>query len=99
MIDPAISEHGYGFRPGRRAHDTVKAAQAHVQSGRRVVVDVELKKFFDRVNPDILIDRLLKRIKDGGVIGLIRAHLSSAIMEGGVLLERSASEQIVVNSL
>ena len=65
MIDPTFSEHSYGFRPGRRAHDTVKAAQAHVQSGPRVVVDVDLVKFFDRVNPDILIDHLHKRTKTG----------------------------------
>jgi RNA-directed DNA polymerase len=64
LIDPTFSEHSYGFRPGRRAHDAVKAAQAYVQSGRRVVVDVDLEKFFDRVNHDILIDRLQKRFID-----------------------------------
>lgn len=88
ILDPTFSEHSYGFRPGRRAHDAVKAAQAYVQSGRRVVVDVDLEKFFDRVNHDILIDRLQKRLNDAGVIRLIRAYLNSAIMEGGVVLER-----------
>ena len=58
LLDPTFSEHSYGFRPGRRAHDAVLAAPAYVQSGRRVVVDVDLEKFFDRVNHDILIDRL-----------------------------------------
>src|SRR5690606_32338627 len=53
MLDPTFSEHSYGFRPGRRAHDAVLAAQAFVQPGRRVVVDVDLEKFFDRVNHDI----------------------------------------------
>src|SRR5690606_14900953 len=52
LIDPTFSEHSYGFRPGRRAHDAVKAARAYVQSGKRVVVDVDLAKFFDRVNHD-----------------------------------------------
>ena len=70
ILDPEFSEHSYGFRPGRRAQGAVLAAQAHVQSGRRVVVDVDLEKFFDRVNHDILIDRLSKRIEDAGVIRL-----------------------------
>ena len=87
-IDPTFSPHSYGFRPGRSAHQAVKAAKAHVQSGRRVVVDVDLEKFFDRVNHDILIDRLQKRIKDAGVIRLIRAYLNSGIMEGGVVQSR-----------
>lgn len=78
LIDPTFSEHSYGFRPGRRAHDAVKAAQTYVQSGRRVVVDVDLEKFFDRVNHDILMDRLQKRINDVGVIRLIRAYLNSS---------------------
>ena len=86
--DPTFSEHSYGFRPGRRAHDAVRAAQSYVQSGRRVVVDVDLEKFFDRVNHDILIDRLQKRIGDAGVIRLIRAYLNSGIMRDGVVVER-----------
>lgn len=87
-IDPTFSEHSYGFRPGRRAHDAVKAAQSYVQSGRRVVVDVDLEKFFDRVNHDILIERLQRRIDDAGVIRLIRAYLNSGIMNDGVLQHR-----------
>jgi len=55
ILDPTFSEHSYGFRPGRRAHDAVLAAQKYVQSGRKVVVDVDLEKFFDRVNHDILL--------------------------------------------
>ena len=88
ILDPTFSEHSYGFRPGRRAHDAVLAAQSHVQSGLRVVVDVDLEKFFDRVNHDILIDRLQKRLGDAGVIGLIRAYLNSGIMDGGVVQQR-----------
>jgi RNA-directed DNA polymerase len=88
LIDPTFSEHSHGFRPGRRAHDAVKAARAYVQSGKRVVVDVDLAKFFDRVNHDILIDRLKRRIDDAGMIRLIRAYLNAGIMDGGVVVER-----------
>ena len=88
ILDPSFSEHSYGFRPGRRAHDAVFAAQSYVQSGRRVVVDVDLEKFFDRVNHDILIDRFQKRVGDAGIIRLIRAYLNSGIMTGGVVQER-----------
>jgi RNA-directed DNA polymerase len=87
-IDPTFSQHSYGFRPGRSAHQAVKAAKAHVQSGRRIVVDVDLEKFFDRVNHDILMDRLQRRIEDAGVIGLIRAYLNSGIMDAGVIQQR-----------
>jgi RNA-directed DNA polymerase len=69
ILDPTFSEHSYGFRPGRSAHDAVLAAQSYVQSGRRIVVDVDLEKFFDRVDHDILIDRLQKRIGDTGSSG------------------------------
>jgi RNA-directed DNA polymerase len=88
LIDPTFSKHSHGFRPGRRAHDAVKAARGYVQSGKRVVVDVDLAKFFDRVNHDILIDRLKKRIDDAGVIRLIRAYLNAGIMDSGVVNER-----------
>lgn len=88
LIDKSLSEHSHGFRPGRRATDAVKAARAYVQSGKRVVVDVDLAKFFDRVNHDILIDRLQKRIEDAGVIRLVRAYLNAGIMDGGVVSER-----------
>ena len=88
LIDPTFSQHSHGFRPGRRAHHAVKAARAYVQSGKRVVVDVDLSKFFDRVNHDILMDRLRRRIDDAGVIRLIRAYLNAGIMDGGVVIER-----------
>jgi len=88
LIDPTFSEHSHGFRPGRRAHDAVKAAREYVQSGKRVVVDVDLEKFFDRVNHDILIDRVRKRIDDAGVIRLLRAYLNAGIMDGGVVVDR-----------
>jgi RNA-directed DNA polymerase len=87
-LDPTFSQHSYGFRPGRSAHEAVLAAQGYVQSGRRVVVDVDLEKFFDRVNHDILIDRLQKRIGDAGVIRLIRAYLNSGIEVEGEVQQR-----------
>jgi len=89
LLDPTFSQHSYGFRPGRSAHQAVQAAQVYIASGRRVVVDVDLEKFFDRVNHDILIDRLRKRVADAGVIRLVRAYLSSGIMDGGVVMERN----------
>jgi RNA-directed DNA polymerase len=89
MLDPTFSEHSYGFRPGRSAHDAVLAAQAFVAQGREVVVDVDLEKFFDRVNHDILMDRLGKRIGDAAVLRLIRAYLNAGIMSDGVVAERT----------
>ncbi|WP_207221342.1 group II intron reverse transcriptase/maturase [Pseudoduganella lutea] len=88
LIDPTFSEHSHGFRPGRRAHDAVLRAQQYVQEGYRVVVDVDLSKFFDRVNHDILIDRLRKRVNDIGVIRLVRAYLNAGIMDGGMVSQR-----------
>jgi RNA-directed DNA polymerase len=89
ILDPTFSEHSYGFRPGRSAHDAVLVAQSYVQTGRRIVVDVDLEKFFDRVDHDILIDRLQKRIADAGVIRLIRTYLNSGIMDDGVVQTRA----------
>ena len=87
-IDPTFSEHSYGFRPGRRAQDAVVAAQRYAQQGCHVVVDVDLSAFFDRVNHDILIDRLKKRVDDTGVIRLVRAYLNAGIMNGGVVIQQ-----------
>ncbi|NHZ67186.1 reverse transcriptase domain-containing protein, partial [Massilia genomosp. 1] len=75
---------------GRRARDAVLAAQQHVQDGFRIVVDVDLEKFFDRVNHDVLIDRFQKRIADASIIGLIRSYLNAGIMSNGVVAEREA---------
>lgn len=88
ILDPTFSQHSYGFRPGRSAQDAVLMARHYVRSGRRIVVDVDLEKFFDRVNHDILIDRLQKRIGDVGVLRLIRAYLDSGIMSDGVVQQR-----------
>lgn len=87
-IDPTFSEHSYGFRPGRRAHDAVLNAQRYVQDGYQVVVDVDLEKFFDRVNHDILMERLARRIDDKAVLRLIRRYLVAGIMDGGMVMQR-----------
>ena len=88
IIDPTFSEHSHGFRPGRSAHGAVLKAQQYVQAGREVVVDVDLEKFFDCVNHDILMDRLAKRIADKQVLGLIRRYLQAGILEHGVSIKR-----------
>ncbi|MFL5433014.1 MAG: group II intron reverse transcriptase/maturase [Myxococcales bacterium] len=88
IFDPSFSEHSHGFRPGRRAHDAVCAAQRYIQSGRRWVVDVDLEKFFDRVNHDVLMGKLAKRIGDKRVLGLIRRYLEAGILADGVVVER-----------
>jgi len=87
-FDPTFSEHSYGFRPHRRAHDAVVQAQRYISEGRRVVVDVDLEKFFDRVNHDVLMGRLAKRIEDKRLLGLIRRFLEVGVMAGGVATER-----------
>jgi group II intron reverse transcriptase/maturase len=88
LIDPTFSEHSYGFRPGRRAHDAVLSARRYVQEGYRVVVDVDLEKFFDWVNHDVLMDRLAKRIDDKAVLRLIRRYLNAGVMGNGIVMER-----------
>ncbi|NTV67966.1 MAG: group II intron reverse transcriptase/maturase, partial [Chlorobaculum sp.] len=87
-IDPTLSDSSYGFRPGRNAQGAVLQAQRYVQEGYEVVVDVDLEKFFDRVNHDILMERLSRRISDKRVLRLIRRYLEVGIMDGGVVMER-----------
>jgi group II intron reverse transcriptase/maturase len=88
IFDPGFSEHSHGFRPGRKAHDAVNAARGYVQSGKRWVVDVDLEKFFDRVNHDVLMGRLAKRLGDRRLLGLIRRYLNAGVMVNGVVVER-----------
>jgi group II intron reverse transcriptase/maturase len=88
MFDPDFSKHSHGFRPGHRAHDAIVEAQGYIQAGRKWVVDVDLEQFFDRVNHDVLMGRLAKRIGDSRVLRLIRRYLEAGIMANGVSTER-----------
>lgn len=83
--DRSFSEHSYGFRPGRSAHQAVEAAQQDIAAGYRWVVDLDLEKFFDRVNHDRLMARLAQRIGDKRMLKLIRAFLTAGVMENGLV--------------
>ena len=87
-FDPTFSASSYGFRPGRSAHQAVCRAQQLVQAGKRVVVDVDLERFFDRVNHDVLLSRLARRIEDKRLLALIRRYLEAGVMAQGVVMER-----------
>jgi RNA-directed DNA polymerase len=84
VFDPDFSESSYGFRPGRNAHQAVLQARAYVAEGRRWVVDIDLEKFFDRVNHDVLMSRVARKVKDKRLLGLIRRYLQAGIMDGGI---------------
>jgi RNA-directed DNA polymerase len=88
MWDPGFSRHSHGFRPGKRAHDAIVEAQRYIQAGRKWVVDVDLEKFFDRVNHDVLMGRLAQRIEDKRCLGLIRRYLGAGVLAHGLTLER-----------
>jgi RNA-directed DNA polymerase len=90
IFDPAFSEHSHGFRPGRGAQTAVQAAQAHIQSGKEWVVDMDISKFFDRVNHDILMNRIGQTIRDKRVLKLIGQYLRAGAMIEGVVI---ASEE------
>ncbi|USS95558.1 group II intron reverse transcriptase/maturase [Serratia symbiotica] len=83
--DPTFSESSYGFRVGRSAHQAVKRAKRYVEEGQHWVVDIDLEKFFDRVNHDVLISRVAKRITDKRVLKLMRAFLNAGIMQAGLV--------------
>ena len=85
LWEPTFSERSYGFRPGRSAHMAVEQAREYVEAGFTYVVDIDLSKFFDRVNHDRLMDRLAKRTRDKRVLKLIRAFLNSGALVGGVV--------------
>ena len=83
--DPTFSEHRHGFRPQRSAHQAVAKAQQYIAEGNRWVVDLDLEKFFDRVNPDKLMAAIARRVSDKRMLKLIRAFLESGVMENGLV--------------
>jgi RNA-directed DNA polymerase len=83
--DPTFSEASFGFRPGRSAHQAVRAAQDHIAAGHRVVVDIDLEKFFDRVNHDILMGLVAKRVSDRRILRLVRGFLTAGVLADGLV--------------
>jgi RNA-directed DNA polymerase len=87
LFEVVFSPHSYGFRPGRSAHQAVQQAQAYIAEGNEWVVDIDIEKFFDRVNHDMLMARVARVVKDKRVLKLIRAYLNSGVMINGVVME------------
>ena len=87
LFEAVFSPHSYGFRPGRSAHQAVQQAQEYIQEGYEYVVDIDLEKYFDRVNHDMLMARVARVVKDKRVLKLIRAYLESGVMVNGVVME------------
>ena len=87
IFEGKFSPYSYGFRPGRSAHDAMKQAQEYTQAGYEWVVDIDLEKFFDRVNHDMLMARVAREVKDKRVLKLIRAYLNSGVMINGVVMD------------
>lgn len=90
LFESGFSESSYGFRRGRSAHQAVSQARAYVSQGGRWVVDIDLEKFFDQVNHDVLMSRLARRIRDRRVLCLIRSYLQAGMMTGGIVSQRLA---------
>jgi RNA-directed DNA polymerase len=87
LFEPLFSDHSYGFRPGRSAHQAIQQAQEYVQAGYEWAVDIDLEKFFDRVNHDMLMARVARVVADKRVLKLIRAYLNSGVMVNGVVMD------------
>src|SRR3990172_8475059 len=88
VFEPTFSEHSYGFRPGRNAHRALAAAKRYVAEGRGWGVDLDLEKFFDRVNHDKLMGKLAKRVADKRVLLLVREYLEAGVLVNGVVVDR-----------
>jgi group II intron reverse transcriptase/maturase len=94
IFDPYFSPNSFGFRPGRSAHDAVGQAQKHIREGRRYVVDMDLEKFFDRVNHYMLMARVARKVRDKRVLKLIRSYLNAGVMaNGGVMATGEGTPQ------
>jgi len=90
IFDRDFSAHSYGFRPGRSAHQAIEQARRYMEQGNRWVVDLDLEKFFDQVNHDLLMSRVARKIKDKRLLRLIRRYLTAGIMQGGLVSIREA---------
>ncbi|PON15553.1 group II intron reverse transcriptase/maturase, partial [Candidatus Entotheonella serta] len=88
VFEPTFSDSSFGFRPGRSAHQALERAREHIASGRRWVVDMDLEKFFDRVNHDVLMSRLAKRIEDKRILKLTRHYLEAGMRREGLVSQR-----------
>jgi len=88
IFDPTFSDASYGFRPGRSTHQAVLRARAYIAEGRTWVADLDLEKFFDRVNHDVLMARVARRVKDKRVLRILRRYLQAGMMEGGLVSPR-----------
>lgn len=89
ILEKEFSDHSYGFRPGRSAHDALKRAQCYVETGLKFVVDIDFENFFDRVNHDILMSRLCRHVDDRRLLRLVRRFLQAGMMEHGVVTSRN----------
>jgi group II intron reverse transcriptase/maturase len=85
IFEPEFSEYSFGFRPGRNAHQAIRKAREYYDEGYRYVVDIDLAKYFDTVNHDLLINMLREKVKDERLISLIRKYLKSGVMENGIV--------------